>query len=232
MPILKILMIGSSSNSNRYHYFPIDSTQDLINEIAEVSYRMKTVLYKGIVETNIHKFTYQHYIPKESAIEDEDAEIGDHPIIIICSDKSYKDNKIDMIFKEIFEGLNEINLKDAKITNEVKSKIAKVFLKYQNMNNIKENDINEAEFGVIEEFIGFDKTGSSSSRFYESSDTINDPKKRSKLRNMEKKKREEIENLKKWRTVKCFYLFISIILLMATISSIFIFWNDLFGEIK
>ena len=46
MSRLKILMIVSSTNNERCHYFPIDSNQELINEIGEVSFRMKTVMNK------------------------------------------------------------------------------------------------------------------------------------------------------------------------------------------
>ena len=229
---LKILMIVSSSNNSRSQYFPIDSPQDLINEIAEVSHRMKTNLYKGIIETNRNKFTYQHYIPKDINEDAENIENQEHPVISICSDKLYKDNKIENIFKEIFEYLNEINQKDSIITNETKTKIARIFLKYKNMNNIRENDTNETEFGVIEEFTGFDmKSGTTISSNFEISDTmnLNDAKKRSRLRNMEKKRREDIENVKRWKKIKCIYLFISIILLIGTLYSIIYFKDELFS---
>ena len=38
---------------------------------------MKTILYKGIFETNRNKFIYQHYIPKEINEEVEDIETQD-----------------------------------------------------------------------------------------------------------------------------------------------------------
>ena len=229
---LKIMMIVSSSINSRCQYFPIDSTQELINEIAEVSQRMKTNLYKGIIETNRNKFTYQHYIPKDLKEDAENIDNQDYPVIFICSDKLYKDNKIEKIFKEIFEYLNGINQKDSVLTNETKTKIARIFLKYKNMNNIIENDTNEIEFGVIEEFTGFDlKSGNTISSNFEISDTmnLNDAKKRSRLRNMEKKRREEIENIKRWKKIKCIYLFISIILLICTLYSIIYFKDELFS---
>ena len=229
MSRLNILMIVSSSNNSISYYFPKMSTQDLVNEIAEVSLRIKTIFNKGIIETNTYKFAYEHYIPKESKdfiLEEEDNEIKDHPVIVICSDRSYKNNIIEKLFKEIFESLNKIKQKDSNISKEGKSKIAKIFLKYQNMNNIKESNNDDTEFGVVEEFIGFDKSESTSTRFYEDTDTMTDAKKRSKLRNMEKKKREEIDNIRSWKKIKCCYLFINIILLMVTISLIFIFWED------
>ena len=231
MPQLKIIMIVSSSNNNRCQYFPMDASQELINEIGEVSNRMKIVLYKGIIETNANKFTYQHYIPKEINMENEDIGIPEHPVICICSDKLYPDNKLEIIFKEINENLNDLGQKDTKISNDVKKIIGNIFIKYQDSNNIKENNNKEIEFGVIEEFIGFDLKSVSSYSGIDSSDTMitNDPKKRSRLRNLEKKKREEIENIKKWKKVKIIYLIISIILLMATICSIFGFKNELFG---
>ena len=225
---LKILMISSSSNNIRNHYYPIDSPQELINEISEISNRMKPILYKGIVETNRNKFTYQHYITKEKNEEAEDLEAQDHPIIIICSDKLYKDNIIEKVFKEIFDYLNEINQKDSNISNEGKTKIAKIFLKYKNINDIKEKESNETEFGVLEEITGFDMKSRTSS-YCEPSDIMNmDAKKRSRLRNLEKRRKEEIEYIKRWKKVKCIYLFISIILLMATIFSIFTFRKELF----
>ena len=231
MSRLNILMIVSSSNNSISYYFPKTSTQDLVNEIAEVSLRIKTIFNKGIIETDTYKCTYEHYIPKETKdfiLEEEDNEIKDHPIIVIFSDKSYKNNIIEKLFKEIFESLNRINQKDSNISKEGKSQIAKIFLKYQNMNNIKEsNNDDDIEFGVIEEFFGLEKSESTSSRFYEVTDSLTDAKKRSKLRNMEKKKREEIDNIRSWKKIKCCYLFINIILLMITISLIFIFWNDL-----
>ena len=222
MSRLKILMIVSSLNNTRCLYFPMDSPQEMINEIAEVSNTMKTILYKGIIETKQNKFTYQHYIPKNDNKEVEEIENQDRPVFFICSDKSCQDNKIEKVFKEIFDILNDINQIDSKITNETKTKIGKIFLKYQNINNIKESNTNDIEFGVIEELTGLDMKSRTNSTFFEISDTmnLNDPKKRSRLRNMENKKREEIENIKRWRKVKCFYLFISIILLMLTIFSI------------
>ena len=232
MSRLNILMIVSSSNNPRAYYFPNNSSQNLINEIGEVSHRVKTILNKGIIETDIYKFTYEHYLPKESKVsllEEEDNEIRDHPVIIICSDKSYQNYKIEQLFKEIFESLNLIKQKNANISKEGKSKIGKIFLKYQNMNNIKESNIQDIEFGSIEEFIGLDKSESTSSKFYEISDTMNDAKKRSKLRHLEKKKREEIENIKSWKKIKCLFLFINIILLMGILYLIFIFKGDLFN---
>jgi hypothetical protein len=230
MPQLKILMIVSSSKNNRCQYFPQDASQELINEIGEVSNRMKIVLFKGIIETNINKFTYQHFISQEINMENEEVEIPEHPVICICSDKSYPDNKLEKIFKEINEKINESGQKDTKISNELKKIIGNIFIKYQDSNNIKEINNKEIEFGVIEEFIGFDNQSVSGISYF-SSDTLstNDPKKRSRLRNIEKKKREEIENIKSWKKIKIIYLFISIILLMVTICSIFGFRDELFG---
>ena len=231
MPQLKILMIVSSSKNTRCQYFPPDASQELINEIGEVSNRMKIVLFKGIIETNINKFTYQHYISQEINMENEDEEIPEHPVICICSDKSYPDNKLEKIFKEINEKINESGQKDTKISNELKKIIGNIFIKYQDSNNIKEINNKEIEFGVIEEFIGFDNQSISGCSYFDSSDTLNtnDPKKRSRLRNIEKKKREEIENIIRWKKIKVIYLFISIILLMVTICSIFGFRDELFG---
>ena len=228
---LKILMIVSSGNNNRCQYFPMDSPQELINEIAEVSNRMKTILSKGIIETNRNKFAYQHFLPKEINEENEDILAQDYPVIFICSDKLYQNNKIDLIFKEIFNCLNEKEQKNTKISNEEKTQIARIFLKYKKMNDIKESDSNETEFGVIEEFTGFDMKSFTTSSCYEASDTmnLNDPKKKSRMRNLEKKRRKEIENIKKWKKIKLIYLFISIILLIATIISIIGFKNELFG---
>ena len=229
---LKILMIVSSGNNNRCQYFPMDSPQELINEIAEVSNRMKTVLYKGIIETNRNKFAYQVYIPKEIEKDVEDIESQDYPVIFICSDKLYQNSKIEKIFEEIFKCLNEKEQKNTKITNEQKTEIARIFLKYKKMNDIKESDSNETEFGVIEEFIGFDMKSGTTSSCYEGSYTmnLNDPKKKSRFRNLEKKRREEIETIKKWKKIKCVYLFISIILLIMTIISIIIFRKELFEK--
>ena len=53
MSRLKIMMIVSSLNKSKSQYFPKDSPEELINEIAEVSNRMRTVLYKGIIETRL-----------------------------------------------------------------------------------------------------------------------------------------------------------------------------------
>ncbi len=227
MSRLKILMIVSSLNNTKCLYFPMDSPQEMINEIAEVSNTMKTILYKGIIETKQNKFTYQHYIPKNDDNEVEEIENQDRPVFFICSDKSCQDNKIEKVFKEIFDILNETNQKDSKITNETKTKIGKIFLKYQNINNIKESNTNDIKFGEIEELAGLDMKSRTNSTFFEISDTmnLNDPKKRSRLRNMENKKREEIENIKRWRKVKFFYLIISIILLMVTLLSIILLWN-------
>ena len=220
MSRLKTLMIISSTNNSRSIYFPMDSPQEMINELEEVANRMKTVLYKGIIETQQNKFTYQHYIPKNDIKESDENETQDRPIIIISSDKSCKDNKIEKVFEEIFESLNELNQKNSKMSDEAKTKIGNIFLKYQNINEIKESNLKEIEFGTIEELTGFDTKSVSNSTFFDTSESIADPKRRSRLRNMEKKKREEIENIKRWRKIKIVYLFISIILLILTIFSI------------
>ena len=68
------MLISSSLNKNESQYFPIDSSQELINEIIEVSNRMKTILYKGILETNKNKFTYQHYISESEIIDNEESQ--------------------------------------------------------------------------------------------------------------------------------------------------------------
>ena len=116
------------------------------------------------------------------------------------------------------------------MNTKYKKIIGNIFIKYQDSNNIKEINNKEIEFGVVEEFIGFDNQSVSGISCF-SSDTLstNDPKKRSRLRNIEKKKREEIENIKSWKKIKIIYLFISIILLMVTICSIFGFRDELFG---
>ena len=193
---------------------------------------MKTILYKGIVETNRNKFAYQVYLPNEIDQDAEDIETRDYPVIFICSDKLYQNNKIEVIFQEIFKCLNEKGQKDTKITSEQKKEIARIFLKYKKMNDIKESDSNDTEFGVIEEFIGFDMKSGTTTSLYDASDTMNltDPKKKSRFRNMAKKRREEIENIKKWKKIKCVYLFISIILLIGTIISIISFRKELFDK--
>ncbi len=227
MSRLKIIMIVSTTNNIRPTFYPMDSPQDLLNEILEVANRMKTVINKGIIETRLNKFTYQQYIPSEEDDEGEEQiektenlDIPDRPVIFICSDKSYKDIKLEKVFNEINEILNEVNQKNSKISQQTKSKIGKIFLKYQNMNEIRECDNKEIEFGTIEEMTGFNMKSVSNSTICDMTDTISDAKRRSKLRDMEKKKKEEIENVKRWRKIKIVYLFISIILLMLTIGSI------------
>ena len=217
MSKIKIMMIVSSLNNFRCQYFPMDSPQELINEIAEVSSRMKTSLYKGIIETNKNKFTYHHYISEESNSNEEESEKKDNPVIFICSDLSYQDKKIEKIFNEMFECLKNVGQKDSKISIETKKNLAKIFLKYQNVNNNK-----DTQFGVIEEYTGFDMTSGSSTSFFDITQTmtLNDSKKKKKLRDIEKKRRNEIENIKRWKKVKVLYLIISIILLLITILSI------------
>ena len=93
--------------------------------------------------------------------------------------------------------MNEINQKDSNISNEAKIKIAKIFLKYKNINVIKEKESNKNEFAVLEEILGFEKNSYTSS-CYEASDAMNiNAKKRSWLRNLEKRRREEIGNIKR-----------------------------------
>ena len=211
------MMIVSSLNNLRCQYFPMDSPQELINETAEVSSRMKSSLYKGIIETNKNKFTYQHYLSGENNNEEGEDEKKDNPVIFICSDLSYQDKKIEKIFGEMFECLKNVGQKDSKISIETKKQLAQIFLKYQNNNNSKDTD-----FGVIEEYTGFDMNPGSSTSFFEISQTmsLNDSKKRKKLRDIEKKRREEIENIKRWKKVKILYLIISIVLLLITLITI------------
>ena len=227
MSRLKIIMIVSTTNNIRPTFYPMDSPQELLNEILEVANRMKTVINKGIIETRLNKFTYQPYMPSEEHDEGEEQiektenlDMPDRPVIFICSDKSYKDIKLEKVFNEINEILHEVNQKNSKISQKTKSKIGNIFLKYQNMNNINECENKEIEFGTIEEMTGFNMKSVSNTTISDMTDTISDPKRRSKLRDMEKKKKEEIENVKRWRKIKIVYLFISIILLMLTIGSI------------
>jgi len=215
MSKIKIMMIVSSLNNFRCQYFPMDSPQGLVNEIAEVSSRMKTSLNKGIIETNKNKFTFQHYISKENSNEEED-EKKDNPVIFICSDLSYQDKKIEKIFNEMFECLKNVGQKDSKISNETKKNLAQIFLKYQDANDNNKS----TDFGVIEEYTGYDMSSGTSTSFFEISQTLNDSKKKKKLKDIEKKRKEEIENIKRWKKVKILYLIISIILLLITILSI------------
>ena len=218
MSKIKIMMIVSSLNNCRCQYFPMDSPQELINEIAEVSSRMKTSLYKGLIETNKNKYTYQHYISEENNNNEEEGERKDNPVIFICSDLSYQDKKIEKIFIEMFEYLKKIGQKDSKISIETKKNLAQIFLRHQ---NVTDNN-KDTEFGVIEEYTGCDMTSGTSSSFFEITQTIslNDSKKKKKLKDIEKKRRDEIENIKRWKKVKMLYLVISIVLLFITLISI------------
>ena len=63
---MKLLMLVNSSNDTMCEYFPIDSSQKLINEVHDLTNSIKNIPSQGSIETSQNKFFYRQYNPTKN----------------------------------------------------------------------------------------------------------------------------------------------------------------------
>ena len=220
MSTFKIMMIVNSANENVCEYLPNDSSQNLINEIHEVANTLKNIPLQGSIKTNQNKFCYRTYINKGKNVTKEE----DKLVIFICCDLKYNDNLISKFFDEALNSLDPDSYKNNKLNPENKKKIAKIFYKYQDSNNIEKEIQNwnnyNLEYGTLKEFTTLDidaRKASQSISIYGLIDSSIDDRDGIKINrgmNSEVKIQSEASKVKKWKTLKCIFLFINIIMII------------------
>ena len=218
---MKLMMLVNSSNDNMCEYLPNDSPQKLINEVHDLTNSVKNIPSQGCIETSQNKFIYRQYNPTKKISKEEDK-----LVIFICCDLNYKDNVINKFFDKIFELLTINNYQNYKLNSVTKTNIAKLFYKYQYINSIDIEIKNwkdySLEFGTLREITNFDidtKKTNQSISIYGILDSI-DEKEMTKYNigtNGEIRIPIEASRIKKWKNLKCVFLFINFILLTAVI---------------
>ncbi len=225
MSKMKMMMIVNSSNDNICEYLPNDSPQDLMNEIKDLSNSLKNIPSQGSTETIKNKFVYRQYSPNKNFSKDEDK-----LVIFICCDLSYKDNIITKFFDEIQENFSNNSYKSFKLNPETKKIIAKTFYKYQDSNNINKEITDwknyNLDFATVREYTSLDidtKKTTQSLSIYGIIDSMDekDISKINKGTNGSIRVPIEVSKIKKWKTLKCFFLFINIILILFAIIFVF-----------
>jgi len=222
---MKMMMLVNSSNDNLCEYLPNYSPQNLINEVHDLANSIKNIPSQGSIETSKNKFIYRQYNPTKKISKEEDK-----LVIFICCDLNYKDDIINKFIYKVFELINTNNYKNYKLNSGTKKSIAKLFYKYQYENSI-DTEIKDwkdysLEFGTLREITNFDidtrKTNQSIS-IYGILDSMDekDVTKFSKGTNGEIRIPIEASRIKKWKNLKCVFLFINFILLVAVIILFF-----------
>ena len=222
MSTLKMMMIVNTSNENICEYLPNDSPQKLINEIQDVANSLKNIPSQGSIETTQNKFCYRQYNPHGAKISTDE----DKLVIFICCDINYQDKYISKFFDDAMNSLFPNGYQNYKLNLEAKKKIAKIFYKYQDSKNIgKEiknwNEYN-LEYGTLRELTTFDintKRTSQSISIYGLMDSIDekDITKGNKGTNGEIRIPIGVSRAKKWKYLKCIFLFINLILIVLAI---------------
>ena len=225
MSKMKMMMIVNSSNDNICEYLPNDSPQDLMNELKDLSNSLKNIPSQGSTETIKNKFVYRQYSPNKNFSKDEDK-----LVIFICCDLSYKDNIITKFFNEIQENFSNNSYKSFKLNPETKKIIAKTFYKYQDSKNINKEITDwknyNLDFAIAREYTSLDidiKKTTRSLSIYGIIDSMDekDISKINKGTNGSIRVPIEVSKIKKWKTLKCFFLFINIILIVFAIVFVF-----------
>ena len=128
----------------------------------------------------------------------------DQLVIFVCADLQYKDINIYKFLDEIYN--SSPLYENFKINPDSKQKIAKIFYKYQDPNNINKEEVNlgknNLEFGALNEFTSLDI------------DSI-DEKNISKMN--KGRVSVEVTKMRKWKNLKCVFLFINIIMIILTV---------------
>ena len=221
MSKMKMMMIVNSSNDNLCEYLPNDSPQDLMNEIKDIANSLKNIPSQGSTQTTKNKFSYRQYSPNKNFAKEEDK-----LVIFICCDLSYKDNIITKFFDEIQKNFSNNSYKSFKLAPETKKIIAKIFYKYQDSNNINREITDwknyNLEYATVREYTSLDidtKKTTQSLSIYGIIDSMDekDISKVNKGTNGSIRVPIEVSRIKKWKTLKCFFLFINIILIVLAI---------------
>ena len=225
MSKMKMLMIVNSSNDNICEYLPNDSPQDLMNELKDLTNSLKNIPSQGITETIKNKFAYRQYSPNKIFSKDEDK-----CVIFICCDLAFKDSIINKFFDEIQKNFSNNSYKNFKLNPETKKIIAKTFYKYSDSNNINKEITDwkkyNLEFATVREYTSLDidtKKTTQSLSIYGIIDSMDekDISKVNKGTNGSIRVPIEVSKLRKWKILKCFFLFINIILITLAIFFIF-----------
>ena len=222
MSKMKLIMFVNTSNENLCEFLPNDSPQKLVNELHDVTNTLKNIPSQGCIQTTQNKYFYKQYNPGKSLKPKEE----DMLVLFVCTDIKYKDNLVFKFFDEAFNTLSLKSYQNFKLVPEAKTKIAKIFYKYQNQDKINNNNFdaekNNLDFGTISEFTSLDidtkKTNNSVSIYglMESMDE-KDSKREKQGPNGEIRVPIEITKIRKWRNLKCIFLFINIAMIIITI---------------
>jgi len=222
MSKMKLIMFVNTSNENLCEFLPNNSPQKLVNELHDVSNTLKNIPSQGCIQTTQNKYFYKQYNPEKNIKSKEE----DMLVLFVCTDIKYKDNLVSKFFDEAFNSLSLKSYQNFKLVPEAKTKIAKIFYKYQNQDNIN-NEILDVEkfsldFGTISEFTSLDidtKKTSNSVSIYGLMESMDekDSKREKQGPNGEIRVPIEITKIRKWRNLKCIFLFINIAMIIITI---------------
>ena len=228
MSKMKMLMFVNTTSENLCEFLPSDSPQKLINELHDVSNSLKNIPSQGSIQTTQNKFVYRQFNPGEKNVKSKDEDIL---VLFVCTDIKYKDTLISKFFDEAFKSLSLKSYANFKLVPEAKTKIAKIFYKYQNENNINKEILDlekfNLDFGTLSEFTSLDidtkKTNNSVSIYGLMESMDEKDSKRSHKGKGEIRVPIEITKIRKWRNLKCIFLFINLILIIVTILLFYYF---------
>ena len=228
MSKMKMLMFVNTTSENLCEFLPSDSPQKLINELHDVSNSLKNIPSQGSIQTTQNKFVYRQFNPGKNYAKSKDEDIL---VLFVCTDIKYKDTLIAKFFDEAFKSLSLKSYANFKLVPEAKTKIAKIFYKYQNENNINKEILDlekfNLDFGTLSEFTSLDidtKKNNNSVSIYGLMESMDEKdSKRSHKGKGEIRVPIEITKIRKWRNLKCIFLFINLILIIVTILLFYYF---------
>ena len=228
MSKMKMIMLVNSSYENLCEFLPNDSPPKLISELHDVAISLKNIPSQGCIHTTQNKFVYKQYNPSRKNTRSKEEDVL---VIFVCTDLKYKDNLISKFFNEVFNSLSLNSYSNYKLDPEVKKKIGNIFYKYQDENNINKENINlekDIEFGNINEHTSLDidnKKRNNSISIYGLIESLDekDTKTLRKGTNGEIRVPLEISKVRKWKTLKCIFLLVNIILIALTIFLFYYF---------
>ena len=228
MSKMKMLMFVNTTSENLCEFLPSDSPQKLINELHDVSNSLKNIPSQGSIQTTQNKFVYRQFNPGKNYAKSKDEDVL---VLFVCTDIKYKDTLISKFFDEAFKSLSLKSYANFKLVPEAKTKIAKIFYKYQIENNINKEILDlekfNLDFGTLSEFTSLNidtKKANNSVSIYGLMESIDEKdSKRSHKGKGEIRVPIEITKIRKWRNLKCIFLFINLILIVVTILLFYYF---------
>ena len=228
MSKMKMLMLVNTTSENLCEFLPSDSPQKLINELHDVSNSLKNIPSQGSIQTTQNKFVYRQFNPGKNYAKSKDEDVL---VLFVCTDIKYKDTLISKFFDEAFKSLSLKSYANFKLVPEAKTKIAKIFYKYQIENNINKEILDlekfNLDFGTLSEFTSLNidtKKANNSVSIYGLMESIDEKdSKRSHKGKGEIRVPIEITKIRKWRNLKCIFLFINLILIVVTILLFYYF---------